>query len=516
MNKLWFLLAQILFTGVILAQQSPAYFADLISADSLKHHLYILASDEYEGRETGERGQKMAANYIRKHFERYNITPGNDTSYLQRFNVVESGIEDATLLVDGAELKFLDDFYFYGALVASGEREMQNVYFMGYGIDDSLYSDYKMQEVPPVNAVIFDGEPEDKEGNFLLTGTGLNTDWSKDFSMKLEAAKRHGVKNLFIIKEDYEDNVRRMAFYLKMPRVSLSKENASEPELSVFFISPATAKRMLGKKFKPVKLAKVISYKGESKPFVNSVEGRINVLKSEEIKSTENVLGLIKGETDELLVITSHYDHLGKRGEDIYNGADDDGSGTVGLLELSRVFAAARDSGQVPMRSVLFMAVSGEEKGLLGSDYYTRNPVYPLEKTVANLNIDMIGRNDDQYAEGDEYIYLIGSDRLSTTLHEISETTNEQCCGLTLDYTYNSPDDPNKFYYRSDHYNFAKNNIPVIFYFSGVHEDYHKPTDTADKIQYPKMRSVVSLIFHTAWEVANTSRAIEVDVVEGE
>jgi hypothetical protein len=516
MKKLYFLLAQIFVTGIVAAQQSPNRYADLISADSLKRHLYVIASDEYEGRETGEPGQKMAAEYIRRHFERYNIAPGNDTSYLQPFNVVESGIEDAAMTVNGVELNFIDDFYFYGALVAAGEQTMQDVHFMGYGIDDSLYSDYRNTGLSPVNAVIFDGEPTNRAGNFLLTGTGLNTDWSKDFSMKLEAAKRYGVKNLFIIKEDYEDNIRRMAFYLKMPRVSLSKENASEPELSVFFISQQTAKQMLGKKFKPVKLAKIISYKGESKPFVNSIDGSISVIKTEELKITENVLGLIKGETDEILVITAHYDHLGKRGDDIYNGADDDGSGTVGLLELARVFAAARDSGDVPKRSILFMAVSGEEKGLLGSDFYTRNPVYPLENTVANLNIDMIGRNDDKYAEGDEYIYLIGSDRLSTTLHAISETTNERCCGLTLDYTYNSPDDPNRFYYRSDHYNFAKNNIPVIFYFSGVHEDYHKPTDTPDKIQYPKMRTVVSLIFHTAWEVANTNRAIEVDVVETE
>jgi Zn-dependent M28 family amino/carboxypeptidase len=158
------------------------------------------------------------------------------------------------------------------------------------------------------------------------------------------------------------------------------------------------------------------------------------------------------------------------------------------------------------------MTVSGEEKGLLGSEWYADHPVFPLENTVANLNIDMIGRTDEAHEDNPNYIYLIGSDRLSTELHRISEEANTTYSGLELDYTYNDPNDPNRFYYRSDHYNFAKNGIPVIFYFSGVHEDYHQPTDTPDKIMYDKMVPIARLVFHTAWDLANREKRIVVDV----
>ena len=218
----------------------------------------------------------------------------------------------------------------------------------------------------------------------------------------------------------------------------------------------------------------------------------------------ENVLGYIEGTDlkDELLIITAHYDHLGKHDSLIFNGADDDGSGTVAVLEIAEAFMLAKKEGKGPRRSVLIMPVSGEEKGLLGSKYYTDNPVYPLENTVANLNIDMIGRLDDWHTSPD-YVYLIGSDRLSQDLHDISEQVNDLYIGIDLDYRFNEKDEPNRYYYRSDHYNFAKNNIPVIFYFNGVHEDYHKTTDTIEKIDFKKIEKITKLIFLTAWEIAN-------------
>jgi Zn-dependent M28 family amino/carboxypeptidase len=157
------------------------------------------------------------------------------------------------------------------------------------------------------------------------------------------------------------------------------------------------------------------------------------------------------------------------------------------------------------------MPVSGEEKGLLGSSYYSQHPIFPLKNTVADLNIDMIGRIDSLHTNGN-YIYLIGGDRLSTELHQVSETVNKQCCQLELDYRYNSPNDPNRFYYRSDHYNFAKHNIPVIFYFNGVHRDYHQATDTKEKIDYNKMEKITNLVFFTAWELANRPERIQVNV----
>ncbi len=216
---------------------------------------------------------------------------------------------------------------------------------------------------------------------------------------------------------------------------------------------------------------------------------------------------------EELVVVTSHYDHVGIIDGEVHNGADDDGSGTVTVMELARQFAKLKEEGLSPRRSILFMNVVGEEKGLLGSEHYADHPVFPLENTVANLNIDMIGRTDASHPDDPRYVYLIGSDKLSSELHEVSEHCNTTYTNLTLDYTYNAPDDPNRFYYRSDHYNFAKNNIPVIFYFTGVHEDYHKPGDDAEKIMYSKMAEIGKLVFHTVWNLANMADRIEVDRV---
>lgn len=234
------------------------------------------------------------------------------------------------------------------------------------------------------------------------------------------------------------------------------------------------------------------------------------IFKSNQTIRGENVLGYIEGSDlkDELLIITAHYDHLGKHDSLIFNGADDDASGVSAALEIAEAFMLAKKAGHGPRRSILIMPVSGEEKGLLGSRYYTDNPIYPLENTVANLNIDMIGRLDDWHDNGN-YVYLIGSDRLSYDLHNLNEKINDEYIEIDLDYRFNDKDDPNRYYYRSDHYNFAKNDIPVIFYFNGVHEDYHKPSDTIEKIDFDKINTITRLIFLTAWEIANRDERIK-------
>ncbi len=232
-----------------------------------------------------------------------------------------------------------------------------------------------------------------------------------------------------------------------------------------------------------------------------------------ELNPSENVVAFIKGseKPDEILVISAHYDHLGMNNNKIYYGADDDGSGTVAILEIAEAFQEAVLAGNGPKRSILFLHVTGEEKGLLGSKYYTNFPIFPLKNTVADLNIDMIGRVDETHSDNSNFIYLIGSDKLSAELHHLSEEINKRFTQLDLDYTFNSENDPNRFYYRSDHYNFAKNNIPIIFYFNGTHEDYHKPTDTPDKINYKILAKRTQLIFYTAWEIANREQRIKVD-----
>ena len=233
-----------------------------------------------------------------------------------------------------------------------------------------------------------------------------------------------------------------------------------------------------------------------------------------EPSDSENVVAFIQGSEfpEEIIVLSAHLDHVGvdEKGN-VFNGADDDGSGTIAMLEMAEAFQRAVKDGNGPKRSILFLHVTGEEIGLYGSRYYTENPIFPLANTVCNLNTDMIGRIAPDKVDTPNYIYLIGSDRLSQELHDVSAQIAKKYSDLEIDYTYNDLDDPNRFYYRSDHYNFAKNNIPVIFYFNGVHEDYHKISDTPDKIAYELMEKRTKLIFHTAWEIANRKQRITAD-----
>ena len=233
-----------------------------------------------------------------------------------------------------------------------------------------------------------------------------------------------------------------------------------------------------------------------------------------EYEASENVLAFVEGteSPEEVVVVSAHHDHEGTSEEgQVYYGADDDGSGTVALLEMAEAFNQAKKDGVGPKRSILFLHLTAEEIGLQGSKFYTENPAFPLSKTVANLNIDMIGRVDKKHSLNPNYIYLIGGDRLSTELHYISEAVNDQFTQLEIDYEFNDEHDHNRYYFRSDHYNFAQQNVPVIFYFNGEHEDYHEPTDTPDKINYELLEKRTKLIFATAWQLANQKRRIIVD-----
>lgn len=234
--------------------------------------------------------------------------------------------------------------------------------------------------------------------------------------------------------------------------------------------------------------------------------------KNAKLIKTQNVVGYIPGSEfpDEFIVISAHLDHIGFDAKgNINNGADDDGSGSVALLELADAFGQAYKLGFGPKRSIIFLNVSGEEMGLLGSEYFVQNSPIPLKNIVCNLNIDMVGRSDSAHPNKENYVYLIGSDMISKQLHDLSETVNKEHDALELDYTFNKEDDPNHYYYRSDHYNFAKNDIPVIFYFRGVHDDYHMPGDDVEKIEFEALKKVAKLVFYTAWEVANRPERIK-------
>jgi hypothetical protein len=239
----------------------------------------------------------------------------------------------------------------------------------------------------------------------------------------------------------------------------------------------------------------------------------LNAKYKENLPDSENIWAFIEGseKPNEIVVVSAHYDHVGIKNGEVYNGADDDGSGTVALVEIAKAFEKAKKEGHGPKRSILILHVTGEEHGLHGSRYYSENPLFPLANTVADVNIDMIGRHDELHPNSSNYIYLIGSDYLSSDLHTICEEVNKKYTNLELDYKYNDRNDPNRFYYRSDHYNFAKNGIPSVFLFSGTHEDYHKPGDDVDKIEFDALTKRTQLAFVIAWEIANRDKRLVVD-----
>jgi Zn-dependent M28 family amino/carboxypeptidase len=276
-----------------------------------------------------------------------------------------------------------------------------------------------------------------------------------------------------------------------------------------WYISEKIARTILGGAYDSVK-------NGSLHAKSCTVNLKVQFDKSTTDLQSSDVLGYLEGSDlkDETLVISAHYDHLGKRDTVIYYGADDDGSGTVSIIEIAQAFAAAKSAGKGPRRSILFLANSGEEEGLWGSAYYTDHPVHALEKTTADLNIDMIGRIDPNRKNGDStnYVYVVGDDKLSSDLKPISESVNKKTLRLELDYKFNDPKDPQRIYYRSDHYNFARKGVPIIFYFDGIHKDYHRPTDTPDKINYDLLQRRAQLVFYTAWEMANRDQMMKRDI----
>lgn len=502
----------ILFPSLLFAQGKDSVaerFSKNISQENLSRDLHVLASDEYEGRETGKRGQKMAAEYIAKAFKDAGIPPYKENTYYQEFPLNMIMPLPADITVNGKKHAGNKDFYNYPGL-SEQTINVSNVLFLGYGIEEESYNDYANMDAKNKVIMVMAGEPYNKEGKSVISGETKPSLWTSYYKTKPEKAREKGAAALLIVVENVEKDVMDHKHRLETP--SLKLKGGKQTDMPIIYISAAMANEILKKQsIEKQKQQILASGKPQSKEYKTNLI--IAVKNTVENISSENVLGYVEGSDlkEELIVITAHYDHLGVEGKIVYNGADDDGSGTVSVMELARVFAKAKKEGKGPRRSMLFMTVAGEEKGLLGSAYYTENPVYPLEKTVCDLNIDMIGRLDDRHPDKPDYIYLIGSDKLSTDLHKISENANKIYTQLDLDYIYNDEKDKNRFYYRSDHYNFAKKGIPVIFYFNGTHADYHKETDEVQKIDFKKMHKITQLVFFTAWDLANRTERIKVD-----
>jgi len=479
-----------------------------ITKEKLKEHITILASDSLEGREVGQPGELMAADYMSNYFKQIGIPPYKDSTYYQEIPLEKRVLESVNVKIGGAQYEFKEDFYTYPNFSSTRIRSKE-IIFMGYGIDTENYSDYNTNVEGKV-IMILNGEPKDKNENYLVSG-GKEKSPESGWKFKLNKAKEKGAVAVFFITENYASNYQRVEHKIEHPGVSLSEKEEPVP---FFYISKKMADDILGKN-KTEKFKKKI--KTKKRPF-NKLINKSVVLATKNNDSFftgKNVLGFIEGTDPELkneiIVITAHYDHIGIIDELIHNGADDNATGTAALLEIGAAFQEAKKSGYNFKRSILLFPNSAEEKGLLGSYYYVENPEFSLKNTIACLNVDMIGRMDEFHQNDSNYVYLIGADKLSTDLHNISEYSNNKYVNLDLDYTFNDPNDPNRFYYRSDHYNFARKNIPSIFYFSGVHEDYHKHTDTMEKLVYEKVEKIARLIFYTAWELSNSEERPRVD-----
>jgi hypothetical protein len=499
------------------ADVSFRYASDILPA-TLLQHMQILASDSLEGRETGTTGIEKAAQYIAGNLSSFGYLPlQGRNDHFQPVAFTYFKWRDAYMYVGETRYRLLWDFIAmpeendYNSLLSTDE-----VMFLGYGIDDPKYSDYKNADVSGKVIMINKGEPMDVKGRYIITGSDSPSEWSSDLQRKLKIAKAKGVKLVLIIEDDIkkmlEENRR------KLLSANLKLGNLRDKPLQSaghVYISTTIAKSLIGAQENEVLKAREKMAKGKSSPVVLKTSCKVNLERDITLLEGKNIVTIVEGavKPDEYVVVSAHYDHLGKRGDEVFNGADDNASGTSTLLELAQSCQQALKDGHRPYRSIVFAWFCGEEKGLLGSQYYSEFPVFPLEGTVANINVDMVGRVDDKYKNDAEYIYVIGSDRLSSDLHRISEEVNQKYSQLTLDYTYNSEDDPNKYYYRSDHYNFAKKGVPAIFYFNGTHEDYHRTTDDVAKINFEKMAGVGKLIFHTLWAVSNAPERLKVDGV---
>jgi hypothetical protein len=496
-KTIWILLA---FTSSFSFAQKASdltKYSNQITQEGLKQKLSIIASAEMEGRETASPGQKRAAAYIESEFKRMGLQPGNGASYQQLYPVFQDELTEKKLVVNGRDFEWDKDFSFSLQTISSGSFNYSNIVFAGYGLIDSAkgINDYAGLDVQGKLVLVLEGT----ESGVPTLGQGGNRAFNANPASpmsKMRNATSRGAAGLLIISSDF-------------PR-----KNASTIKGGLY-IRPNNNKGFV--------LASISKEVGAAILGSNTTKGvytsSINLVATKVVNNLEssNVVGVIPGtdKKDEYVVLSAHYDHLGKKGDVIWYGADDDGSGTVSVMQMAEAFSVAAKKGDRPRRTIVFLIVSGEEKGLLGSDYYSEHPLFPMEKTSADLNTDMVGRVDTERTTADSlnYVYVIGHDKLSTDLPIINEAANQQSSKLVLDYKYDDPNDKNMIYYRSDHYNFAKKGVPVLFYYDGMLlSDYHKPTDTIEKINFDLMQRRVKMIYYTAAEIINRNEMLKRDL----
>ncbi len=512
-------LALALSFGALAQDKNAIKFSAPVNKERAYQHLSILASDEYEGRETGKKGAWMAAEYIKKQFQSFGLigpVKGSKDPYLQPVGISSKQLADVTLSVGAQTKENLKDYYVMAQTTPAGGFNVKanEIIFAGYGLNKDDFNEYAGIDVAGKVVLIFaTGDPTAKapaptQGRRAPSSVGSQ-------QAKIKYLTDHKAAGVLVINERVDNLTDAAKAYLAEGVAGLKREDEAKNSntLPIVTVGTAVANQILAGA--NTSLAEVKKKIAETlKPATVTIKTPVAFaakLIEEDIKA-DNVLGFLEGSDpklkNEVLVVTGHYDHIGlvndpNATDKVNNGADDDGSGTTGVLMLAEAFAKAKKAGKGPKRSILFMTVVGEEKGLWGSEWYSDHPVFPLANTITNLNIDMIGRGDDDRPGDNNFIYIIGSNMLSDDLDRIGKKANADYVNIVLDEKYNNRTDPNRFYYRSDHYNFAKHGIPVIFYFNGVHKDYHQPGDEVSKIDFPMLAKRAQLVYYTAWELAN-------------
>jgi hypothetical protein len=498
-------------------------YAGIINEETSRNHLTLLSSQEFEGRGTGQPGGMKTANYIADQFKAYGLKPIVDGSYFQPLELLRTSYKVEEFSIAGKKLVNGSNLFVQGDNAFS-RFDAEEIIFIGYGIEDKKFNE--LDGISIRDKVVFllnDGEPVDGQGQSAITGTTNKSIWSSNRFHRLQNVLKHRPKMVLVSGGDAEKIISQANDRNLMGRFTLDDGQSKavgnpQAKAPIAFVDKSTADHILQKANTSIAQFKAAVNQTLMPASTNiSISLRASVGVITERFNDPNVLGLIEGSDlkDEIVVVCGHYDHDGILPDGtFFPGADDNGSGTVAVLELARAFAKAKENGNGPRRSILFMGLAAEERGLLGSQYYTENPILPLENTVACINIDMIGRIDDLHLNGDHnYIHVIGVNKLSTDLKPIVEAANKDIL-INLDYSYDRPNEPMRLYYRSDHYNFAKNGIPALFFFSGLHPHYHTPEDTVDKIDFPMMVKREHLIFKTVWDIADRDERLKVDIPE--
>ena len=456
----------------------PDPYAKTITAADARKHLYIIASPEMGGRETGTEGQRKAAAYIEDYLKGLGLQPGSADGYQQHYALYQDSLLSASVEVNSKAFEMDKDFA-PGAGNIPATLKINEVVVLGTGAADSL-------------------KTADLAGRVVLLVGNANMGFFNQLAKRGPAA-------VLVVNPN---------FPLSRPTNRKGRAGIHGFRTTIqpqqFYISENVAKAIAGAAYDAAKANKNLLQFAKA-------DVLLDVKKTTVLGSASNVVALLPGTDlkDQYVVISAHYDHVGFQNGVLHPGADDDGSGTTGVLEIAEAFTKAKKEGKGPRRSIVFLFNSGEEKGLLGSEYYSDHPLFPLEKTTVDLNIDMIGRVDLDRKTGDSanYVYVVGDDKVSSELKPISEGQNKKYLNMELDYKYNDPKDPERIYYRSDHYNFARYGVPIIFYYDGMlRPDYHKPTDTPDKINYELLQNRARLVFYTAWEMANRAEMLKRDL----